>query len=110
MQTVNRDQSLGDRVLGAVRAVESLVHVGDWKAVGRGRSVDVVVHLVQIRFKSGKDSFLHVRNDIRIVDVHGADDGVVGAAQGEQLGDDGAPILLEGGDRSEEHTSELQVT
>jgi hypothetical protein len=32
METVNRDQSLGDRVLGAVRAVESLLYVGDRNA------------------------------------------------------------------------------
>lgn len=64
-EIVRRDQSLGDRILGAIRTVESLVHVGDWNVVCRRRAVDVVVYLVQIRFKSTRDSLSACRKRSR---------------------------------------------
>jgi hypothetical protein len=41
------------------------VHVGDWNVVCRRRAVDVVVYLVQIRFKSTRDSLSACRKRSR---------------------------------------------
>ena len=92
MEAVNRNQSLGARILSTVGAVKRLVDIGDWNAIGCGRGVDVVIHLVQIWLQSGKDSLLHVGSHIGIVDIHGPNDGVVGGPQLQQLGNDGTPV------------------
>lgn len=80
MKAVDRDQSQCTRVCLAIASVECLMDVRNGNARRRRCAMNVIVHLVKIGLESIEGARFHIGSDIRVVDVHRANDGIAGAA------------------------------